>query len=82
MHEHLTPANNEHLRERQNMRDAAEHQANSGNWAVKATLPRGREVIAASGYDTEADAEQAAQNLKTSEHAGYQNSDLEAIHRN
>lgn len=78
---HLTPANNEHLRERQNMKNAAEHRAKSGNWAVKATLPRGREVIAASGYDTEEEAEQAATTLKNSESAGYQNSDLEVVHR-
>jgi hypothetical protein len=77
----LTAANNGHLRERQNMRAAARHDAETGNWAVIATLPNGRETVAVANLDSEERAEEAAENLRTSERAGYQNSDLRPVLR-
>ena len=77
----LTPANNGHLRERQNMREAARHRRESGDWKVLADLPRGRTVVAASGYETEEDAEEAKEALENSETAGYQNSDLRVVEK-
>jgi hypothetical protein len=68
-----TAANNGHLRERQNMNDAARHDSETGDWAVIATV-RGRDTVAVGNIDSEARAEQVRENLQSSEY--YQNSDL------
>lgn len=72
----LTAANNEHLRERQNMQEAANHSTPSGEWRVVATLPSGRKSVAVGNIDSEAEANKIRASLKESETAGFSNSDL------